>query len=179
MNTHLPGSPSLSPDDLRQQNNLEFLEEITERLAATSDLDGILLIVRRAARALTGSDGATFVLREDQFCHYVDEDAVGPLWKGRRFPLTTCISGWSMIQRQVAVIPDIYVDARIPHEAYRPTFVKSLVMVPIRQANPLGAIGNYWAAPHMASEAEVALLQGLAEATGKALERLQENTVSA
>ena len=40
------------------------------------------------------------------------------------------------------MIPDIYVDPRIPADAYRPTFVKSLVMVPIRIKAPIGAIAD-------------------------------------
>src|SRR5262249_56843927 len=54
--------------------------------------------------------------------------AIAPLWKGQRFPMSACISGWSMLNRCPAVISDIYADSRIPHDAYRPTFVKSLVM---------------------------------------------------
>ena len=26
---------------------------------------------------------------------YADEDAIGKLWKGQRFPMSTCISGWA------------------------------------------------------------------------------------
>src|SRR5581483_219834 len=102
-----------------------------------------------------------------------DEDAVSPLWKGQRFPLDTCISGWAMLNRQPAVIEDIYADDRIPHDAYRPTFVKSLVMVPIRTLDPVGAIGNYWAAPHQATPAEVQLLQALADTTAVAMENVR------
>jgi len=54
-------------------------------------------------------------------------------------------------QRTPAAIKDIYSDARIPADAYRPTFVKSLAMVPIREAAPIGAIGIYWARQHQAS----------------------------
>jgi hypothetical protein len=36
-----------------------------------------------------------------------------------------------MLNSQTAAIPDIYVDIRIPHDAYRPTFVKSPVMTPV------------------------------------------------
>lgn len=53
-----------------------------------------------------------------------------------------------MLNKQSVAIEDIYVDPRIPTDAYRPTFVKSLAMVPIRTADPVGAIGNYWAHPH-------------------------------
>jgi putative two-component system response regulator len=129
--------------------------------------------VRTAARRLTGADGATFVLRDEDFCYYADEDAISPLWKGRRFPMSTCISGWTMLNRQPVAIPDIYRDDRIPHDAYRPTFVRSLAMVPIRRLDPVGAIGNYWADHHEPSDREINLLQALADSTAVALENVR------
>ena len=36
-------------------------------------------VVRRAAREITGADGATFVPRGGDLCHYADEDAIGPV----------------------------------------------------------------------------------------------------
>src|SRR5881227_3603981 len=116
------------------------LLEVIQRLSQARDLATVQEIVRAAARRLTGADGATFVLRDGDRCHYADEDAIEPLWKGQRFPMEVCISGWAMLNRQSAVIEDIYADSRIPHDAYRPTFVKSLVMVPIRTLDPVGAI---------------------------------------
>src|SRR5688572_21632047 len=101
-------------------------------LALASSVDDVMSIVSSATRRPTGADGSTFVLRDGDQCYYADEDAIAPLWKGSRFPLESCISGWTMLHRQPAVIPDIYADDRIPHEAYRPTFIKSLAMVPIR-----------------------------------------------
>ena len=47
------------------------------------------------------------MLRDGDECSYVDEEAIAPLWKGRRFPLTSCISGWVMEHRQAAAISDI------------------------------------------------------------------------
>ncbi len=78
-----------------------------------------------------------------------------------------------MLNRQPAVIEDIYVDPRIPADAYRPTFVQSLVMVPIRTQSPIGAIGNYWARRHAATKSEVELLQALANTTAVAMENVQ------
>src|SRR5262245_32985478 len=152
---------------------VDGLVEVVQRLAMARDVVAVREIVRRAARRLTGADGATFVLRDGDRCHYVDEDAIAPLWKGQRFPMSACISGWSMLNRQPAVIEDIYTDDRIPHDAYRPTFVKSLVMVPIRTLDPVGAIGNYWAKPHRPTRAEVKLLQALADTTAVALENVR------
>ncbi|WP_211258245.1 sensor domain-containing diguanylate cyclase [Sphingomonas sanxanigenens] len=137
------------------------------------DLDAVQRIVRSVARELTGADGATFVLNDGgDFCHYADEDAIAPLWKGHRFPQQNCISGWVMRNRQPAVIPDIYQDERIPHAAYRPTFVKSMVMVPIRTIDPVGAIGNYWAQEHQPTATDVTLLQALADVTSVAMENI-------
>src|SRR5690349_9344466 len=107
------------------------------------DLRGVIRAVRASARRLIGADGVTFVLREGDYCHYAEEDAIAPLWKGRRFPAHTCISGWVTDHRTPAVIPDIFQDPRIPLETYRPTFVRSLAMVPVGSAALVAAIGAY------------------------------------
>jgi GAF domain-containing protein len=133
-------------------SGLELLVDVVQELSLTRTLDATMRIVRTVARRLTGADGATFVLRDGDQCHYAEEDAIAPLWKGRRFPMSACISGWVMLNREPAVIPDIYADARIPVAAYRPTFVKSLVMVPIRTIEPIGAIANYWAESRQSTE---------------------------
>jgi signal transduction histidine kinase/CheY-like chemotaxis protein len=154
----------------RYVHGMQHLVGVVQRLSMARDLDSITAIVRRAARELTGADGATFVLRDTDKCYYLDEDAIGPLWKGQRFPMSACISGWAMLNRQAAVIPDIYQDERIPHDAYRVTFVKSLVMMPVRTEAPLAAIGVYWKDEHDAQPEEVHLLQALADSTSIALE---------
>jgi len=138
-------------------------------LSSAHDLRSVTAIVRVAARALTRADGVTFVLKEQDHCFYADEDAVSPLWKGRRFPLQTCISGWVMRHRTPVAIRDIYQDDRIPHDAYRPTFVKSLLMVPVRADDPVAAIGAYWGDEHEATGAEQATLEALARAASLAL----------
>ncbi len=78
-----------------------------------------------------------------------------------------------MLNRQTAVVPDIYEDARIPHETYRPTFVKSLVMVPVRQEDPVAAIGAYWAQRHEATSEEQRVLQAIANAAALALRNVE------
>jgi signal transduction histidine kinase len=152
---------------------MEHLVSVVQELSLARDLEGIMAIVRQAARKLTGADGATFILRDNGCCYYADEDAIAPLWKGKRFPLERCISGWAMLNRQPAVIRDIYDDPRIPAEAYRPTFVKSLAMVPIRSLEPVGAIGTYWATLRTPKPEEVKILQALANSTSVAMENVQ------
>jgi signal transduction histidine kinase/DNA-binding response OmpR family regulator len=157
----------------RQNQAMKRLVAAVQDLSLARTLEAVMVVVRRAARELTGADGATFILRDVDKCFYADEDAIAPLWKGQRFPMTACISGWAMLNRQPAVIEDIYSDPRIPVDAYRPTFVKSLVMVPIRTHAPIGAIGNYWAQRHLATAQEVEVLQALANTTAVALDQIQ------
>lgn len=150
----------------------DTLTLIYRELSRATSLDRVMEIVRTHTRNLTGADGVTFVLKDGPNCYYADEDAIGPLWKGRRFPQTSCISGWVMMYRKPAVIEDIFVDPRIPAEVYRATFVRSLVMVPVGEHTPIAAIGNYWAENVRASAEQVATLQWLAAHTGLAMSRI-------
>lgn len=154
-------------------DGMERLIGVLLDLSRTRCLEDIQVLVPRAARELMGADGATFVLRDGDQCYYAGEDAIAPLWKGSRFPMSACISGWAMLNGESAVIEDISVDDRFPTDVYRPTFVKSLAMVPIRASAPIGAIGAYWASPHVPSEAELKLIQALAHSTSIAMENVQ------
>jgi diguanylate cyclase (GGDEF)-like protein len=78
-----------------------------------------------------------------------------------------------MMNRKPAVIDDIFADSRIPVDAYRATFVRSLAMVPIRTVDPVGAIGNYWATKYTPTLEQVRVLQALADTTAMALENVQ------
>ena len=144
------------------------LAHAVQELSLADSVEDIQRVVRSAARELVHADGATVVLRDGEFCYYADEDAISPLWKGQRFPLDACVSGWAMTHRETVVIPDIYADERVPQDAYRPTFVHSMVMVPIRSIDPLGAIGTYWAVNRTPSREEITLLRALADSTAVA-----------
>lgn len=152
-------------------SNLASVEEAAVRLRHAESLGAVQEIVRSAARAVARAHGATIVLREGDQCYYADEDAVSPLWKGQRFPVDQCISGWAMLHGETVVVPDISADHRIPMEAYRPTFVKSLAMVPVGGSRPIGAIGAYWATLHRATADELESLTALAVETFAALQR--------
>lgn len=151
---------------------LLIAQNAVDELAAADELASVQRIVRTAARELAHADGATIVLRDVDHCFYADEDAISPLWKGQRFPLTNCISGWAMLHAQTVVVPDIAADERIPIEAYRPTFVKSLVVVPVGDEKPMAAIGAYWAQNRTATDEEVVALESLAASTGEAIGRI-------
>ncbi len=179
MNFQSSASPVIISDsndveaEMSYVQGMEHLIEVVQALSLARTLEQIMEIVRKSARRLTGADGASFVLRDGDQCYYADEDAIAPLWKGRRFPMSICISGYTMQNRQPVVISDIYGDERIPFAAYQPTFVKSLAMVPIRACNPIGAIGTYWATLYQPTEEKVKLLQALADTTAVAMENVQ------
>jgi hypothetical protein len=135
----------------------------------------VIETVRDTARSITLADGITFVRRTGDQCHYMVEDAISPLWLNRRFPLTHCISGWCMREKQSVIIEDIYADPRVPADAYRPTFVHSLAMVPVGLQHPVAAIGAYWARAGSPAKESVFFLQGLAGAVERALDRLPED----
>ncbi len=149
-----------------------LLIEAVTALSRARTAEEIQDIVKRAARRIADADGATFVLRDSGQCFYVDEDAIGPLWKGLKFPMSICVSGYAMINRATVRIDDIELDERVPIDAYRRTFVKSLCMAPIRQNDPIGAIGVYWGETGRASTAPVEVLQALADATSVAIENV-------
>ena len=155
-------------------DNREITERIGAQLGAAQRLEDVQQVVKVAARQLADAHGATFVLLDHDMCYYADEDSMSPLWKGQRFPVSDCISGWAMIHRTEVVISDIRRDERIPQDAYRPTFVRSLVMVPMLGPEPMGAIGAYWARPGQPDPGVVESLTTLADLAVAASHRFPE-----
>lgn len=151
----------------------KYLVEVIQTLSSAHTLNDIMKAVRTAARKIAGADGATFVIRDQDYCFYADEDAIGPLWKGKRFLLRNCISGWSMLNKQPVVVPDIYSDDRIPLDAYATTFVKSLAITPVRKENPIAAIGTYWSQLHTPTSRQLELLQALADTVSVAMKNVE------
>jgi signal transduction histidine kinase len=167
---HTPPSQEEELETASYVWGMQQLVSVVQRLSLARNMPAIMDIVRHAARNLVGADGSTFILRDGDNCFYAEEDAIGPLWKGRRLPMSTCVSGWAMLNRQPAIVKDIEQDARISQSLYRSTFVKSLVVMPIRTLAPIGAIGVYWARTHRATTEELELLQALADSTSVAIE---------
>jgi signal transduction histidine kinase len=146
------------------------LVAIVRRLAIARTISEVMQITTQAARSLLHADGVTFVLRDGDLCYYAEEDAISPLWKGRRFPMSACISGWCMTEEKPAVIPDIYTDPRIPQDAYRSTFVRSLAMVPVRDEQAaIAAMGAYWASSRQVTPEELQLLETVANSAALAI----------
>ena len=164
-------------DQARLLAGHQLLLSATRDLVQAPDLPALMTIAQATARWLAAADGSTFAVREGEECHYLDEEHVGPdicgtLWKGLRFPLGDCLSGWAMQQRRPAVVDDVSADLRVPL-AVRNAPVHSALVVPIRLDRPIAALGTYWAQPHTADSTDVLLLQALAESVAVALQSLQ------
>jgi GAF domain-containing protein len=149
----------------------DLMIQAQRRLALANNQSAVIETVRETARGICKSDGITFVLRDGEMCHYVEEDAIGPLWKGLRFPLSTCISGWSMLHGETAVIEDVFEDPRIPYDAYLPTFVKSMIMTPVGDSH-VAAMGAYWKEKRSFSDLEVMTVKTFSAIIGRALSDL-------
>ena len=171
--TDLPDRPAATSgaQDLRNRQRRRLLHAIG-RLNGKQSVDEVVTALRGCARALAAADGITLIHREGNEVRYVAEDAIAPLWAGQRFPIHACISGLAMLENQPILIPDIYADARVPHAAYEPTFVRSMAMFPIGTRSPLWAMGAYWAKVGAMDSHAATTLSSLARATGLAFDRL-------
>lgn len=138
------------------------LIEVSERLAATHSLGEVVEVLRQTARTAIGAEGITVVIREGDQCFYAAEDAISPLWAGQTFNAESCVSGWAMLHRQTAIIPDVHADPRVPVEAYHSTFVQSMAMAPIGRPEPVAALGAYWAGAGPLQPGAVHRLESLA-----------------
>lgn len=141
-----------------------------EQLASARTIEEVIAILRDCARRIVDADGIAVILKDGVSCYYVAEDACAPLWTGKRFPAESCVSGHAMKDRRTIVIPDIELDSRVPLAAYLPTFVRSMVMVPIGQPQAVAAVGAYWAERRTPENAEIARLEALARSAATALE---------
>jgi signal transduction histidine kinase len=163
-------SVSSRPEPLALDQRWIDATHAIERLSQLRTLDEVVIALRTSARRVVGADGIAVILREGALCHYIAEDAQAPLWRGQRFDADSCVSGWAMTHRETVAIPDVYLDARVPQNAYRQTFVRSMLMVPIGREDPVAAIGAYWSEAGQPSANEIALLEVLARAASTALE---------
>lgn len=149
-----------------------LLTAATREMEACATLGEVLETLRNRTRAITGADGVAVVRREAGEVVYVGEDAISPLWTGRRFAITTCVSGLAILQRTPIVIPDIQADDRVPLNAYLATFVRSMVLFPIGAGKPVAALGCYWAEKKSVRQDVMYLITSLTQSANASLERL-------
>jgi hypothetical protein len=159
------------PDSFEQRR---LLTEAMARLSRAGSIDELVAVLRESARTIAQADGITVIRRDGDQVAYIAEDALEPLWSGQSFPIESCISGLAIIEAHPIHIPDIYADPRVPVDAYRPTFVRSMAMYPIGLMGPSMAMGAYWKTAGPIDPGASALLASLARYAGVTLGRVTE-----
>lgn len=162
------------PLDETYVRGMELLVSVSQELSFARKLEDVQRIVRLAAQQLTGSDGISIRLRDGDECYTLDGDQAAPSpWKGLRSRLTESISGWVILNASSLVVDDVQTDPRVLSHAIRPSNVVSAVLVPIRTINPLGVISVYWSTHRKAKDAEIKLLEALADCAAIALDNIR------
>ncbi len=153
---------------------MEQLVPVVEALSHARTVDDIAALVAGFARAIAGSDGATFIRRDGDMGECVAESAEVPQWTGRRFPLETGLTGRAILEREPVVIADVDNHPLVKPGSYEPGVLTSLAIVPIRRSSPIGAICIYWnTAPHVPSDDELRVLRALADLASVAWENVR------
>jgi GAF domain-containing protein len=153
-------------------NRWKLMSDALDLLGRAASIDDALAILREHTRALGGADGVTLARREGDEVVFVAEDAIAPLWTGRRFPIGDSISGLAMTERRPIFVPDIHADTRVPILPYHATFVASLAVFPLGLGAPIAALGVYWAKEQPVEPDALALLDTLARSANATFERL-------
>jgi PAS domain S-box-containing protein len=68
-------------------HRLEILVHSVQELSSVQSVEQVQNIVVTSARKLLGAVGATIIFKEKDQCFYAAEDAISPLWAGKRFPM--------------------------------------------------------------------------------------------
>jgi GAF domain-containing protein len=148
--------------------------DVLASLSHVRSLAELIYALRSSARTIAECDGITIVRRVGDRVVYVAEDALSPLWIGQSFPIEACVSGQAMLRNQPILIPDVFADPRVPHAAYRTTFVNSMAMFPIGSDEPQLALGAYWHEAGPIDPDAAQLLASLARAAGAAFDRVEK-----
>ncbi len=161
-----PSSPATSRDgdDAR-------LNQAVDAIEAAASVEDAFAILVATARQVIGCDGITLVARDGDSVEYMTEDAISPLWTGRRFPIRVCVSGQALLARSPIAIPDIAADKRVPLNAYLATFVRSMAVVPIGHEDPRHALGAYWQATQSIAPVAIDRMTRLAAAVAAVIDR--------
>lgn len=153
------------------------LIRVIQNLALVRNKTAVYPPVLRAARALTGADGAAFLMKEEAGFVHCAEDAIAPVLQGASQPAETSPAALAVKERRTVAIRDVRSPGdnghRMPVAVYGSTFVRGLVLAPIRRDDPCGALALYWARPHRAADHEKLLLETLADASAIAFEHAQ------
>jgi GAF domain-containing protein len=162
----------------KAQDEATQLYEITEQLASTTDMDGVLVLIAAKAAELLGSHSSGF-LRFDE--------AKGALVRASAFnliPVSTEITvlpgegvtGLAFQERRPVWFDDYTIEQRSilsdpnTQDALEAGGVRAMLAVPVIVRNePYGVLAVYFQEPHRFEDADVRLLEALADSAAVAI----------
>lgn len=132
----------------------------------------VIAQLRASAREIAGADGIAIVRREGDEVVCLTENAVAPLWSGRRFPINTCVSRRPLIEGVPVVVHDLDHDVEVRERDNLPPFIKSIAVYPLGGAPLPMALGIHWYAANAVERMALDRIARLAAAAGRALVRI-------
>lgn len=141
-----------------------------DRLSCARTPGGIVRAVKESAGELADADGVSILLRDGADIYSLDETSTEPICDGVRVPLTSCLSGWVVLRGSQALVADVDDDGRVAAIDLGGADARSVVVVPIRSADPIGALSVCWTEFHIPEDDVVLALQTLANAVAIAVE---------
>jgi diguanylate cyclase (GGDEF)-like protein len=161
---------------ITKNSDLDSFLDVISDITHVDNFQDFQKFLKKAAIQLTASDATSLILRQGEHCFYLDEESSTPLWKGMSFPLSNCISGWSILNSETVAIKNIFRDKRVPAKLYSDKNIQSLLVVPIENNNVIGAISVYWRDEHTPSSSEVMQLEALASVSSLVFEIMKTQT---
>jgi diguanylate cyclase (GGDEF)-like protein len=160
------------------RNRSVGLDRLVESQAAlaTNDLDtrGVLGLIASSALTVADADAACVQLLDgdELVCRGVAGTATDFL--GRGYPAADSLAGACIRDGQTVICTDSESDARVARETCRAVGARTLIMVPLRDADEVKAVLIVWSAtPHDFRGFEQQLLAVLANASAAALVRAE------
>jgi PAS domain S-box-containing protein len=160
----------LSAEEMKHSNSiLSELLSFAGKLALAETSGEIYSAVCSTARNLSGADGVTLAILEQDTMNYVEEDSEQPLWKNKRIPLSESISKWVFNYRKPVMITEVATDPRIPDGSFIPDSVESIALIPVAAGRVIGVLILYWFSRCTVSGHENELFTALGNMTATAI----------
>src|SRR6478672_4790832 len=164
------------------RRRIEHVQEITEVALAHLELEQLLAVLLPRIRDILSADTCAVLLLDDTGDELIARAAVGieeEVEQGVRIPVGRGFAGRIAAQRRAVILPDVD-HADVMNPLLREKGIKSMLGVPLLiGADPIGVLHVGTLVPHQFSEADVELLQLVADRVALAIERarLHQETV--
>jgi signal transduction histidine kinase len=151
----------------------EVLADFVARLTTAHTFEDVATLATEAVCRVTGADGATLVVADDNVCFAVDAASMRSARSAQRFSLGDCLYGSVIRQPRALHIRDAGADDRSAYDPHVPASATTLCILPLRPTAPVGALGMHWHAAHEPSTGERMAAESIAAATALAVENLR------